>query len=85
MRQWKHVLNIKYFWNSPDLTLEQRRDKIVWLIRRAPFYQLDDAEWGELRDRVNDLAAAEGVEAFDEAWDEIYDWADHNDVWIKTS
>jgi len=91
MPKWKHQVNVKASFHNDDMTFTQRRDAICKTFRKAPFWPKDheeleraDAETWRIWELVDELADTEGEDEFDWVWDEIYDWADRNRVWIAT-
>ena len=79
-RRWKHHLRIKDIWRDDDLSWETKRDAVVAKIKKLPHYQSDD----ELIEIVEMLEEATFISEFDEVWDQFYDWADWNRVWVET-
>lgn len=82
---WDRRINLADIWRNPDLTFEERRDRIVAQLRKSPWLTgRDTSGFDELGDIVDNLAAAETVGEFDGWWDELYDRADYDRVWIAT-
>ena len=44
----------------------------------------DDEEIMRLDDIIMDLDNADDEQEWDYSWEDFYDWADDNDVWIET-
>lgn len=91
MRSWKHRVNVAQAFQSDDLTFEQRRDHCVQQLRTLSFwpkdlYELARADESTLRlwDLVDELADTDEEDWFNSVWNQVYDWADANDVWIET-
>jgi hypothetical protein len=83
---WHRKINLSGVFHNNDLTFEQRRDAIVQILR-ATAWMKERAErdaCGGLGDIVDNLACAEDTEEFDGWWDELYDEADRDRVWITT-
>ena len=83
MSRWDHHLNIKDVFYNEGLSFKQRRDEIVRRIRAARWYRDYDGYF-LLSDIVDRLAEAEDADDFDDAWDEFYDFADTERVWVAT-
>lgn len=80
---WDRRINLKDVFRNEDMTFEQRRDVIVRRIKRSPWYT-EQEDYSHLHDVVIDLEEADDAEEFDSAWDEMYDLADIDRVWIAT-
>jgi hypothetical protein len=81
---WDLTINLADFWNNEDLTFEQRRDKTVERIRQSPWFTEYDED-SSLHALVEELADAADGDEFDGPWEEIFDLADIDGVWIATS
>lgn len=80
--QWRNRFNVSDVFHNDDLTLEQKRDAIVRRIRATRWYDEDDED---LFQAVVLLADAVDTDEFDEAWGQLYDWADEDHrLWIQT-
>lgn len=79
--RWHSSIDLGYVFHDNDLSFTERRDTIVQRISTASFYDADDLQ---LADIVYELSQAEDAEEFDFLWDEFYDWADVNGVWVTT-
>jgi hypothetical protein len=75
---WDRVIRLPHF-HDETMTFEQRRDATVEIIRQSG-WRSD----GRLEELLEELAGAIDAEDFDSAWDEIYDLADEDRVWIDT-
>jgi len=75
---WDLTVNLADVFHNDELSFEQRRDAIV--------QRLYGSGWNSdvVYTLVADLGAAEDAGEFDEIWDEIYDHADFDRVWITT-
>lgn len=80
-REWEYTLRLGDIFHNEDMSFEQKRDEIVRRIKAAGFWDEDDYDLGEA---VELLAEAEDVRDFDVYWDQFYDWADDNRVWVDT-
>ena len=82
---WDRRINVADVFRNEDLTFEQRRDAIVARLRKSPWITDRDQDgFDQLGDVVENLATAEGEEEFNGWWDELYDHADYDRVWIAT-
>lgn len=82
---WAHTVDLRDVFHSDTLSFTERRNAIVRILRATQWVKdADRAEMDGLFDIVVELAAAEDVEEFDGWWDELYDLADTDRVWIKT-
>jgi hypothetical protein len=80
---WAHQLNLADVFHDADLSFEERRDAIVRRIRLTAWFKGYD-ETEDLPQFVEELADTEAGE-FDAVWDSIYDIADADRVWIRTT
>ena len=80
---WAHRVDVSNVFRAEDLTFVERRDAIVSRLRVTAWVKAAD-EFDELTQLVDELAYAEDPERFDVVWDDIYDLADYDRVWIKT-
>jgi hypothetical protein len=82
---WAHRINVADIWGNQDLTFDQSRDAIVDRLRKSPWIaNRDQSGFDELGEVVENLAAAENFDEFNNWWDELYDRADRDRVWIAT-
>jgi len=81
-KKWVSTLKLDDIFHSEAIGFGNKRDIIVKRIREAVWFNVDDAELGEI---VDELYDALDEEDFDLAWNQFYDWADHNRVWVVTS
>ncbi|NKY60426.1 hypothetical protein [Nocardia flavorosea] len=81
---WDETIDVSRVWNDDDLSFEEKRDAIVAQFKRSRWFR-DDDEFGRVREIVDEeIAYAEDVDEFDGWWDELYDLADYDRIWIKT-
>jgi hypothetical protein len=63
------------------MTFEERRDAIVAVLRGSAWLKgYDEFDW--VPEIVDNLADASDADEFDGWWDELYDMADTDRVWI---
>lgn len=84
MPRWKHTLDIKVVWNDEGMDLPEKGKAIVEKIKAAPFWE-EGGELEELVDELADAAEADDEHWFNLVWNEFYDWADAERVWVKTA
>ena len=90
MRQWKHVLNVKHFYHSDVISIEEKGKLMAKAIMRLPLdkielYAGDDFE--DLIEAFNGISGFEEVtpvEEFDEWMSVLYDYADRYGIWVET-
>jgi hypothetical protein len=83
---WDHTIKIGHVWRNDEYTFEQRRAEIVACVRRSSWYKTAVTEEdSDLVELVENLATEGDVEEWDCLWDEFYDLADHDRVWIDIS
>lgn len=82
---WGRRVDVSDLFHNTALTFTQRRDAIANRLKTNPWYkQADVAEFDGVHDVVNELGTAEDDEEFNGWWDELYDLADIDRVWITT-
>lgn len=81
VNRWTHKLALGDVFHATEMDFTERRDAIVRRIKEARFYDADD--W-TLERIVEELAETEDPDDFDGPWDDFYDWADTNQVWVQT-
>lgn len=80
---WDHRINLAAVFHNQALTFEQRRDAVVRILRGSRWLSGRD-EFDPAVEAVDGLAWAEDAEEFDGWFDELYDYADADRVWITT-
>lgn len=58
------------------------RDAIVAILKTDPAYTLPHSRFNEFKDAVEAMDDAGDPNDFDEALEDLYDWADEYRVWI---
>jgi len=76
---WKSKLSLGDVFNNDSLSFAEKKESITDRIVAASWYDSDDLGF-----IVFDLQFALDEEEFDSAWDQFYDWADENSVWVST-
>lgn len=87
MSIWLHTLDVTDLWASYDESSGNEgfikfRDEVVSRIKSSDFFSMYDDRLVVI---VFNLSAAEDVNDFDDAWSELYDWADDARVWLATT
>lgn len=86
MPHWNRTIDLKNErgrYDTGDLDFAGYRDAVVEKIEKSGW--LDDTPYPDtLRDHLGALKQAVSVEAYDIAFDQIYDVADDDRVWIET-
>lgn len=80
---WDGTLRLADVFHNDALTFTQKRDAIVRRIRATTWFKSYD-DSGDLPMFVEELSDSGDTDAFDSAWDCIYDIADADRVWIET-
>lgn len=83
---WARTIDLSRVFHDETLSFEERRDALVRRLKASRWFrEADQAEFDGVYDIVTDhLAYAEDSEEWDDWWDELYDLADFDRVWIKT-
>lgn len=80
MAVWREVISLGDVSHNEGMEFPERRDAIVARLRASQWYKHNEishlVEWW--------LGEAEDEEEFDQWWDELYDLADRDRVWIDT-
>lgn len=80
---WEHRINLSGVFHNDAMSFEEKRDAIVRALRNSTWLKGKD-EFDSAVEAVDGLAGAEDTEEFDGWWDELYDYADFDRVWITT-
>ncbi len=92
MVNWKYKLNLKEDWQKAErkeITAKELADIIVDKIINSNFYcdakekyNHQDYELEDIIDELKGMGADDSFDDFDVIWDQFYDWADENKVWV---
>ncbi|WP_018728497.1 hypothetical protein [Salinispora pacifica] len=82
MALWLYRIDLSDFFHKP-WSFERKRDLIVDRLRGSEWVKAH-GEDSLLVVAINEMAHATEVEDFDDWWDEVYDLADRDLVWINT-
>lgn len=80
---WQHEIKLGDIWRAEHLSFEQRPDQVVARLRESAWLA-GRGELDPLVEVIDNLAHAEHGDEFDEWWDQVYDAADLERVWIGT-
>src|SRR6185437_5657125 len=80
---WDRHVELSAVFHNEEMSFERRRDEIVRILR-ASGWLTGRGEFDELVMLVDDLAECPTIRDFDVTWDQIYDVADDERVWIGT-
>ena len=85
MAQWFHTLNIKEEWHQAknnEITVQQLSEIIVKKLKKI---KIDSFEKDDLIMEFIEFSEDKSLDKddFDDLWNEFYDWADSNRVWVK--
>jgi hypothetical protein len=78
---WAVRLDVSDVFHNEELTFEQRRDLIVTQLRVSAWHR--DSEM--VQELTDELADTQNGDEFDGPWDRLYDEADYDRVWIRTT
>lgn len=78
---WDRRIDLSDVFHNEEMTFEQRRNAIVARLRASAWLK---GRADGLTDLVDELADTADGDEFDGPWDEIYDYADVERVWIAT-
>lgn len=93
MRHWKYTIRFDHFWDREDIDIAKKGIMAAESIRLIKKYFEDDYD---LDDIIFDFENISGdgepeetteftiTEDFDARMYDLYNWADANDVWVKT-
>lgn len=81
---WDETIKIGHIWNDDTLTFTETRDRIVAALRNSRWYKNADPDDFDDVNEVIDFHLAEAPDAteFDCWWDDLYDLADRDRIWI---
>lgn len=77
---WRVQIELGDIFHDDDIPFPEKRDEIVKRVREG----CKAFTTYELEEILDSLADCEDEDDFDTYWDDLYDWADENRVWIGT-
>lgn len=81
MAIWLLTVDLSDVFHNKELSFEFRRDEIVKRVRASVWIT---GGYASLEDILDNLADAQDAVEFDAWWDELYELADRDRVWIAT-
>ena len=88
MPNWKYTLKLKDIWKNEEMPLAEKRVEIVKRIKTMPYWKGEDTDEPlyEIMDGLEtDFPPDDpnNVDDFNYWWNEFYDWADAERVWVE--
>jgi hypothetical protein len=83
MPVWNLTVNLKSLWGVTEITFPSKRDGIVKLIKESGWDQYTD-DVLTFEALVDELAETADNRSFDAVFQDLYDLADNDRVWIET-
>ncbi len=80
---WAGTIDVSHIWSS-TIPFSEKRDGVVAAIMGSQWYLDQVAEGGPIVAIVDDLSTANTISEFNEWWNELYDFADLDRIWIAT-
>lgn len=84
MGTWFLTVELGEYWQDEDLPFKDKRDAIVTRLRCSNWRKLTPYP-GHFDELLNALGATADADAFDAAFNELYDLADSDGIWIETT
>jgi len=84
--KWNHKFNIKDDWQKAvnrEVSVADFSKLLANKISKSPFYNEEDIEIADIVLEFTHMGES-NWDDFDVVWDQFYDWADTNRVWIQT-
>ena len=83
---WKYTLDLTSEFNNAQDSPPEKFGKLIARKLQTDAYikQNGDRYSRMIITRLANMEADCSFDDFDEIWDEFYDWADQNKIWIKT-
>lgn len=87
-KKWEFTLDVSDVFYTGPSEGEELEEGMRLVAQKVERYQNSmfptDWEFESIADELVDAAQDRDIDWFNAAWDALYDWADHNRVWIKT-
>jgi hypothetical protein len=80
---WKRKIQLGDVFHNDEITFAQRRDAICKRIKASGWMKLHEEDYG-FEMLLEELANVDNPDDFDYWWDQLYDYADEDRVWIDT-
>lgn len=87
MSKWIYTFDIKDDWRkayNKEISAKKFAEVIVEKIKNAVFYSEKDNGLNDIIRDFQDLREHDDFDDFDTVWDDFYNWADKNRVWVRT-
>lgn len=84
MGTWFLTVELADYWQNEELPFKDKRDGIVARLRSSNWRRLTPYP-GHFDELLNALGATADLAAFDAVFDELYDLADSDGIWIETA
>jgi hypothetical protein len=84
---WRETIEVSDAFHDDKLSFDERRDAIVATVKASRWYKRADRSAGRtpsLLYVVEALSDSETEDEFDSIWNDLYDMADRDHVWINT-
>ena len=81
LRNWKHTINFKYFWDDDEISITEKGRLASKELNKLEKHFPNDYE---LEDAIDNFCDVSEISEFDSVLSNLYDWADYNSVWIAT-
>jgi hypothetical protein len=83
MPQWFETIKLGDVFHNDDLDLQEKTEEIVTRLKAASWRSFS-ADPGEFDRLVDELSKAGTLQEFNFTWEELYDLADLDRIWIET-
>lgn len=92
MKKWIYTFDVSDLWRNDDLDIVEKGREIAARLRARPWFAKVDADvWGgldevatALESDLTDLPEGEAIAEFNGWWDQLYDIADRESIWVRT-
>lgn len=85
MANWKYKLDLKEDWRKADrreIMAKELADIVIRKITNSTFYSRADDELQYIIDEFKGIGVNDSFDDFDVVWNEFYDYADFNRIWV---
>lgn len=83
MNRWRERIELGNVFHDDSMEFNQRRDTIIDRIRKSRWFTSSSDE-SFLTNIVDELANTQSEQEFNYVWNDVYDQADLDRVWIET-
>ncbi len=81
---WDRKISLGDVFHNDEMTFTERRDAIVARIKGSGWMKLHEHD-SEFETILEQMSSMDDPDDFDYWWDELYDYADDERVWIDTT